>query len=113
MFYYVSQLTALWSPLRVFQYTTFRAVGAAITALLICVVTGPWVIRKLAEFNLGQPIRGADDLGNLAQKHGEKQGTPILSVGFLDDFSGWRIRSGEDDHVRFGSADRSDPVCHI
>ena len=78
MFYYVSQLTALWSPLRVFQYTTFRAIGAAITALLICIVTGPWVIRQLTASRLGQPIRGADDLGELAQKHGEKEGTPTM-----------------------------------
>ena len=78
MFYYVSQLTALWSPLRVFQYTTFRAVGAAITALLICIATGPWVIRQLTALKLGQPIRDASDLGDLAQKHGEKQGTPTM-----------------------------------
>ncbi len=78
MFYYVSHLTEWWSPLRVFQYTTFRAVGAAITALLICLVTGPWVIRKLTELKLGQPIRGADDLGELAAKHGEKKGTPTM-----------------------------------
>jgi phospho-N-acetylmuramoyl-pentapeptide-transferase len=78
MFYYVSQLTEWWSPLRVFQYTTFRAVGAAITALLICLITGPWVIRKLTELRLGQPIRGADDLGELAAKHGEKTGTPTM-----------------------------------
>ncbi len=78
MFYYLSQLTAWWSPLRVFQYTTFRAVGAAITALLICIVTGPWVIRKLTELKFGQPIRGVDDLGDLAQKHNEKKGTPTM-----------------------------------
>ena len=77
MFYYVSQLTALWSPLRVFQYTTFRAVGAAITALLICIVTGPWVIRQLTALKLGQPIRDASDLGDLAQKHGEKASTAV------------------------------------
>ncbi len=78
MFYYVSHLTEWWSPLRVFQYSTFRAVGAAITALLICLVTGPWVIRKLTELKLGQPIRGADDLGELAAKHSEKKGTPTM-----------------------------------
>jgi phospho-N-acetylmuramoyl-pentapeptide-transferase len=78
MFYYLSEWTALWSPLRVFQYTTFRAVGAALTALLICIVTGPWVIRKLAELKFGQPIRGEDDLGKLAGKHNEKKGTPTM-----------------------------------
>ena len=78
MFYYVSEFMAWWSPLRVFQYTTFRAIGAAITALLICIVTGPWVIRQLTALKLGQPIRGADDLGELALKHGEKKGTPTM-----------------------------------
>ncbi|MCG3147609.1 MAG: Phospho-N-acetylmuramoyl-pentapeptide-transferase [Verrucomicrobiae bacterium] len=78
MLFYLSQLTEYFTPLRVFQYTTFRAVFAAITAMLICVVTGPWMIRKLAELKFGQPIRGADDLGPLAEKHGHKTGTPTM-----------------------------------
>jgi len=78
MFYYLSELTAVWSPLRVFQYSTFRALMAAVTALLICILTGPWIIRKLAELKCGQPIRGADDLGDLAGKHNEKRGTPTM-----------------------------------
>ncbi len=72
MFYYLSELTELWSPLRVFQYTTFRAVLAAITSLLICILTGPWIIRKLAELKFNQPIRGEDDLRELAKTHGKK-----------------------------------------
>jgi len=72
MFYYLSEWTALWSPLRVFQYTTFRAVMAAITALLICILSGPWIIRKLTELKLKQPIRGEDDLRELAKTHGKK-----------------------------------------
>ncbi len=78
MFYYLSEWTEWFSPLRVFQYTTFRAVFAAITSLLICVVTGPWVIRKLQELKFGQPIRGADDLGELATTHGAKAGCPTM-----------------------------------
>jgi phospho-N-acetylmuramoyl-pentapeptide-transferase len=78
LFYYLSQYTDLFSPLRVFQYTTFRAVGAALTALLICVLSGPWVIRKLAELKIGQPVRGADDLRELADKHGRKAGCPTM-----------------------------------
>jgi len=34
--------------LRVFQYLTFRAVMAALTALLMGLIAGPFVIRKLA-----------------------------------------------------------------
>ena len=78
MFYYLSGLTDWFSPLRVFQYVTFRAACAALTALLICLVSGPWIIRKLAELKLGQPIRGADDLGDLAEKHGLKKDTPTM-----------------------------------
>ena len=78
MFYYLSEWTEWFSPLRVFQYTTFRAVFAAITSLLICIVSGPWVIRKLQELKFGQPIRGADDLGELATAHGVKAGCPTM-----------------------------------
>ena len=43
---------------RVFQYITFRAVMAALTALLMGLIAGPWVIRNLAELKIGQPMRG-------------------------------------------------------
>ena len=42
---------------RVFQYITFRAVMAALTALLIGLALGPWVIRRLTALKIGQPIR--------------------------------------------------------
>ncbi len=78
MFYYLSECTQWFSPLRVFQYTTFRAVFAAITALLICIVSGPWIIRKLTELKLAQPIRGEDDLRALVETHNRKKGCPTM-----------------------------------
>ena len=59
--------------LRVFQYLTFRAVMAAMTALLIGLAFGPFVIRKLAELKIGQPIR---EYG--VQEHLSKRGTPTM-----------------------------------
>jgi phospho-N-acetylmuramoyl-pentapeptide-transferase len=59
--------------LRVFQYHTFRAVMAALTALLIGLAFGPWVIRRLTELKIGQPIR---DYG--VQAHLVKRGTPTM-----------------------------------
>jgi phospho-N-acetylmuramoyl-pentapeptide-transferase len=59
--------------LRVFQYLTFRAVMAAMTALLIGLLLGPWVIRKLAELKIGQPVR---EYG--VQSHLVKHGTPTM-----------------------------------
>ena len=59
--------------LRVFQYLTFRAVLAAMTSLLIGLAFGPWVIRRLAEMKIGQPIR---EYG--VQAHLGKRGTPTM-----------------------------------
>jgi phospho-N-acetylmuramoyl-pentapeptide-transferase len=62
-----------WGFLRVFQYLTFRAVMAALTALLIGLGFGPWVIRRLTELKIGQPIR---EYG--MQSHLAKRGTPTM-----------------------------------
>jgi phospho-N-acetylmuramoyl-pentapeptide-transferase len=58
---------------RVFQYLTFRAVMAAMTALLIGVAAGPAVIRRLTALKIGQPIRGYG-----MDSHLVKQGTPTM-----------------------------------
>jgi phospho-N-acetylmuramoyl-pentapeptide-transferase len=57
----------------VFRYITFRTIYAAITALFICFVLGPWLIRKLETLKIGQPIRedGPDS-------HLSKKGTPTM-----------------------------------
>jgi phospho-N-acetylmuramoyl-pentapeptide-transferase len=58
---------------RVFQYLTLRAVMAAVTALLMGLLAGPWVIRRLAELKIGQPIRGYGMASHLS-----KSGTPTM-----------------------------------
>ena len=59
--------------LRVFQYITFRAVMAAMTALLLGLAFGPWVIRRLTELKIGQPVR---EYG--VHAHLVKRGTPTM-----------------------------------
>jgi phospho-N-acetylmuramoyl-pentapeptide-transferase len=59
--------------LRVFQYITFRAVMAAMTALLIGLAFGPLVIRRLTALKIGQPVR---EYG--VQSHLVKSGTPTM-----------------------------------
>jgi phospho-N-acetylmuramoyl-pentapeptide-transferase len=59
--------------LRVFQYLTFRAVMAALTALIVGLVAGPFVIRRLAALKIGQPIREY-----AMQTHLSKGGTPTM-----------------------------------
>jgi phospho-N-acetylmuramoyl-pentapeptide-transferase len=59
--------------LRVFNYITFRAVMATLTALLIGLVSGPWVIRKLIALKMGQSVRNDGPQSHLA-----KTGTPTM-----------------------------------
>ena len=59
--------------LRIFQYLTFRAVMAALTALIIGLAAGPKVIRTLSALKIGQPIRGY-----AMQTHLSKSGTPTM-----------------------------------
>lgn len=61
------------SSFNVFRYITFRTIYAAITALIICFILGPWMIRKLQSLRMGQPIR--EDGPN---SHLSKEGTPTM-----------------------------------
>ena len=58
---------------RVFQYLTLRAVMAALTALLLGLLAGPAVIRRLGELKIGQPIRSY-----AMDSHMSKSGTPTM-----------------------------------
>ena len=60
-------------PFRIFRYLTFRTAFASLTALLIALFIGPWVIQKLREFQIGQYIREDGP-----QSHQKKSGTPTM-----------------------------------
>ena len=68
----------------VFEYLTMRAVMACATALIIGLIAGPWVIRKLAQLKIGQAVRQYGP-----QTHLSKSGTPtmggvlvLIGIGF-------------------------------
>lgn len=75
MFYYLffEKLVDFFSPFNVFKYITFRSAYAAITALLICFILGPFVIRKLQALKVGQNIRW-----EIMDIHNHKAGTPTM-----------------------------------
>ncbi len=75
---WLQELHPEWGFLRVFQYLTFRSVMAAMTALLIGLVLGPYVIRKLTELKIGQPIREY-----AMQSHLSKRGTPTMGGALI------------------------------
>src|ERR1700692_756894 len=58
---------------RIFRYLTFRTVFASLTALLIGLLIGPYVIEKLREFQIGQYIREEGP-----ESHQKKSGTPTM-----------------------------------
>src|SRR5690349_10235987 len=59
--------------LNVVRYITFRTAAASITALAISLVLGPWLIRMLRDFQIGQVIRQEGP-----QSHRAKAGTPTM-----------------------------------
>jgi len=62
-----------FSVLNVTRYITFRTAAASLSALAISLVLGPWLIRKLREFQIGQVIRAEGP-----QTHKPKAGTPTM-----------------------------------
>ena len=57
----------------IFKYLTFRTIYAMITALIVCFVLGPWIIRKLESLQARQVIRTDGP-----ESHLQKQGTPTM-----------------------------------
>jgi phospho-N-acetylmuramoyl-pentapeptide-transferase len=62
----------------IFNYLTLRAVLAAATALLIGLLAGPSVIRKLTELKIGQAVRSDGP-----QSHLSKSGTPTMGGALI------------------------------
>jgi phospho-N-acetylmuramoyl-pentapeptide-transferase len=76
LYEFLYPLYKYWAPLRVlnvFQYITFRTAYASITALLISLLLGPWLIARLREFQIGQHIREEGP-----KSHKKKAGTPTM-----------------------------------
>ena len=61
------------SGFNVFGYITFRAALAALTALLLSVLIGPWLVRRLIEFQISQTVREEGP-----STHHAKTGTPTM-----------------------------------
>jgi len=78
MMYYLHRLSDQFIGFNVFFYVTFRAVAAAVTAFLVTLIFGNFVIRSLIALKLGQPVRAAAEVHRLAELHGGKQGTPTM-----------------------------------
>ena len=78
LYYLLFPLHTTYSGFNVFRYITFRAALAALMALLISFLLGPYLIRSLAAMQMGQPIR---DDG--PARHAAKAGTPTMGGALI------------------------------
>src|SRR6187431_2056333 len=77
LYFLLYQYHTEFSVLNVTRYITFRTAAASLSALAISLIFGPWMIRKLREFQIGQVIRQEGPTS-----HRLKAGTPTMG-GFL------------------------------
>ena len=86
MLYYLFELKDVFFGFNIFRYITFRAGMAAVTTFLLCVIIGPFFIKKLKEWKIGENAK-RDDCPHLDAFNEEKEGTPtmggILIVGSI------------------------------
>lgn len=78
LFWATEFLSQYVSAFSAFQYLTLRAIMSVITALLIALVIGPTMIRKLSQYQIGQSVR---DDG--PQSHLSKAGTPTMGGALI------------------------------
>jgi phospho-N-acetylmuramoyl-pentapeptide-transferase len=73
LYYFLYPLRGSFSPFNVFRYISFRAAGAAVTALIVAFVLGPWILNKLRAMQIHQVVRdGTPD------SHAKKGTTPTM-----------------------------------
>ncbi|NOY63619.1 MAG: phospho-N-acetylmuramoyl-pentapeptide-transferase [Gammaproteobacteria bacterium] len=78
LLYLTDYLTQYDSSFGIFRYLTFRAILGTLTALVICFVVGPYMIRRLNYHQIGQSIRDDGPESHLA-----KSGTPTMGGALI------------------------------
>jgi phospho-N-acetylmuramoyl-pentapeptide-transferase len=73
LYYLLPRFEPYFGVLNVTRYITFRTAAASLTALAISLIVGPWMIRRLRDFRIGQMIRQEGP-----ESHQVKAGTPTM-----------------------------------
>ena len=73
LLHFLYPLHTQFGALNVIRYITFRTAAASLSALAISLLLGPWLVRRLREFQIGQVIRQEGP-----QSHRAKAGTPTM-----------------------------------
>src|SRR5881396_582028 len=77
MLSYLSAFDHVFGPLRLLHYITVRSVGAAVTALIIGFIIGPWLIRRFRELKFGHGYID-ERTGELGATYFDKKHTPTM-----------------------------------
>lgn len=78
LYWLAEQLTQYYKGFQVFHYLTLRAILSVLTALLIALLVGPWMIERLRLMKFGQAIRTDGPQSHLA-----KSGTPTMGGALI------------------------------
>ncbi len=73
LFHFFDSLRDFIPAFRVFRYITFRTFAATLTAVIISMALGPWLIQRLRQYKIGQQIREEGPKSHLG-----KAGTPTM-----------------------------------
>lgn len=74
----LAEFEHLFGPLRLFESITFRAIMAAITALLLGFWIAPRLFARLRALKMGQSLRTKEEVNALADLHAHKKDTPTM-----------------------------------
>jgi len=84
VFYWIYQLNASEPGIfRLFGSPVFRGIAAGLTALVICMVLYPWLIRQLQRKQVGEVIRHDGPESHLAKRGTPTMGGTLLVLSFI------------------------------
>ena len=82
LYYLLYPLHTSFGVLNVTRYITFRTAAASLTALALSLLLGPWMIRKLRDFQVGQEC-SRPGMGVARSGHGTPGGNLALAAPIL------------------------------
>ena len=83
LYYFLVPLADRFFAFNLFNYISFRAAGAAVTAIVLVFVIGPPIIKRLRDRNVGQVIRAEGPASHQAKRGTPTMGGLIVLIGTL------------------------------
>ncbi|NQU73799.1 MAG: phospho-N-acetylmuramoyl-pentapeptide-transferase [Candidatus Omnitrophica bacterium] len=78
LYHLLYPLREIWFGFNVFKYITFRAAAGAVTAFLISIILGPYVIKWLYSLKITQQVREGKEVAKLSDFHRSKKDTATM-----------------------------------